>query len=274
MPRVATISSADGDHAPRRLRQPRVLGAPELAVARCSRCAGARLATRRHRRASEHRDDRRGPAGVHRRGAPGPRPGAAVPVPPAGRGRAARRTARPNLRQPRRARRSQVDFARTTAAASSSTRTWRHLRPAHVRPGSGARRPGAADSSAAWPSTTRRRSRTPRAGPGRRAGPHRQRPRHANDINIGDNASVVRQFGGDYRNLGLDFGEPEPFTAMILYVDRVVRFPELIEWLVYVSDDPEGRDWGESAAAGQLHGGLRAVRERPARLAAHLLPRR
>jgi hypothetical protein len=69
-------------------------------------------------------------------------------------------------------------------------------------------------------------------------------------INIGDNASVVRQFGGDYRNIGLDFGEPESFTEMILYVDRDVRFPELIEWLVYVSDDPEGRDWGQRLPPG------------------------
>lgn len=69
-------------------------------------------------------------------------------------------------------------------------------------------------------------------------------------INIGDNESVVRQFGGDYRNLRLDFGEPEAFTELLLYVDRDVRFPELIEWLVYVSDDPEGRDWGEGLSPG------------------------
>ncbi len=71
----------------------------------------------------------------------------------------------------------------------------------------------------------------------------------ATEINIGDNASVVREFGGDYRNVILDFGEPEEMISVVLYVDRTIRFPELIQWELYVSDDPEGRDWGTAISA-------------------------
>ncbi len=71
------------------------------------------------------------------------------------------------------------------------------------------------------------------------------------EINIGDNAPAVRQYGGDYRNFIFDFGDAEDFNQIILYVDRLVRFPELLQWLVYVSDDPEGRDWGQALAPGQ-----------------------
>ena len=63
-------------------------------------------------------------------------------------------------------------------------------------------------------------------------------------INIGDSAPVVRQWGGDYRNFIFDFGEVEEMSQIVLYVDREIRFPELMQWLVYVSDDPESRDWG------------------------------
>jgi hypothetical protein len=68
-------------------------------------------------------------------------------------------------------------------------------------------------------------------------------------INIGDNAPVVRQYGGDYRNIIFDFGEFETVTQMVLYVDRVIRFPQLMQWQIHVSDDPEGRDWGQPLAA-------------------------
>ncbi|MEZ4387261.1 MAG: hypothetical protein R3D98_06720 [Candidatus Krumholzibacteriia bacterium] len=64
-------------------------------------------------------------------------------------------------------------------------------------------------------------------------------------VNIGDSASVVRQYGGDYRNLAFDFSEVEEFSRIVLYVDRVIRFPQLFLWQVRVSDDPEGRDWSE-----------------------------
>jgi len=62
-------------------------------------------------------------------------------------------------------------------------------------------------------------------------------------INIGDSAPVVREFGGDYRNLQLDFGEPRLFSSAALYVDTRLLQPRLFEWLVYVSDDPDGRLW-------------------------------
>ncbi|MCB1184222.1 hypothetical protein KDM41_12375 [bacterium] len=62
-------------------------------------------------------------------------------------------------------------------------------------------------------------------------------------VDLGDNASVVREFGGDYRNIALDFGEPREVSELRLYVDRRVDFPGLMQWLVYASDDPDGRDW-------------------------------
>ncbi len=74
----------------------------------------------------------------------------------------------------------------------------------------------------------------------------------ATGVNIGDNASVVRQYGGDYRNLIFDLGEAEDFDRVVLYVDRLVRFPALLQWLVFVSDDPEGRDWGTALPPGQV----------------------
>ncbi len=71
-------------------------------------------------------------------------------------------------------------------------------------------------------------------------------------INIGDSASIVRQYGGDFRNLIVDFGEAQTMASVVLYVDRIVRFPDLIAWSVYVSDDPEGREWGDPLSAGQV----------------------
>jgi hypothetical protein len=74
----------------------------------------------------------------------------------------------------------------------------------------------------------------------------------ATAVNIGDNASVVRQYGGDYRNLIFDFGDAEEFQRVVVYVDQLVRFPARLQWLVFVSDDPEGRDWGTALSPGQV----------------------
>lgn len=69
-------------------------------------------------------------------------------------------------------------------------------------------------------------------------------------IDLGDNASAVREFGGDYRNLLLDFGADTPMDSAYLYVDRILLTPELYQWRVYVSSDPEGRQFQEIAPGG------------------------
>lgn len=66
-------------------------------------------------------------------------------------------------------------------------------------------------------------------------------------LDIGDAAAPVREYGGDYRNLLIDFGDPESVGSAVLYVDRIVRFPEFMQWRVFVSDDPSGIDWTEIA---------------------------
>jgi len=63
-------------------------------------------------------------------------------------------------------------------------------------------------------------------------------------VNLGDAAPPVQQYGGDWRNLIFDFGEPMDLVSAVLYVDARVAFPAFFTWRVYVSDDPEGRDWG------------------------------
>jgi len=71
-------------------------------------------------------------------------------------------------------------------------------------------------------------------------------------INLGDNATPVRDQGGDYRNLVLDFGEMQSLDAAYLYVDRRLTFlPQLMAWDLYFSDDAEGFDWGLPVPAGQ-----------------------
>mgnify|MGYP002385317201 FL=1 len=70
----------------------------------------------------------------------------------------------------------------------------------------------------------------------------------ATPINIGDNATPVHEFGGDYRNLQLDFGARHELGVALLFVDRIVLFPELIAWRLFVTDDPEGRLWQELPA--------------------------
>lgn len=62
-------------------------------------------------------------------------------------------------------------------------------------------------------------------------------------INIGDAAPVVREFGGDYRNLQFDFGESMLFSSAAVYVDDRLPQPQLFQWQAWVSDDPEGRLW-------------------------------
>ena len=44
-------------------------------------------------------------------------------------------------------------------------------------------------------------------------------------VNIGDSAPPVQEYGGDWRNIIFDFGEPERITAAVLYVDTRVGFP-------------------------------------------------
>lgn len=67
-------------------------------------------------------------------------------------------------------------------------------------------------------------------------------------INVGGAASVVREFGGDFRNLAFDFGDPTPLSSAFLHVDRRPPNPELYVWRVFVTDDPDGRLWQELAA--------------------------
>jgi hypothetical protein len=66
-------------------------------------------------------------------------------------------------------------------------------------------------------------------------------------LDIGDDAAPVREYGGDYRNLVIDFGDPQAVGSARLYVDRIVRFPEFLQWRLYTSDDPLGIDWTEVA---------------------------
>lgn len=65
-------------------------------------------------------------------------------------------------------------------------------------------------------------------------------------LNIGDDTEPVRQFGGDYRNLIVDFGEEQAVGSAALFIDRIVHFPEFMEWRLYTSDDPEGIEWNEA----------------------------
>ena len=67
-------------------------------------------------------------------------------------------------------------------------------------------------------------------------------------INIGDSAPRVREFGGDYCNLILDFGDVEEIVAGRLFIDTRPAVPELFQWQVYLNDDPDGREWGAPLA--------------------------
>ena len=62
-------------------------------------------------------------------------------------------------------------------------------------------------------------------------------------LDIGDDAPPVREYGGDYRNILVDFGDAQTLAAATLYVDRVVSFPQFLTWRIYVSDDPDANTW-------------------------------
>lgn len=66
-------------------------------------------------------------------------------------------------------------------------------------------------------------------------------------INVGDSAPMVREFGGDYRNIQYDFGEAVDLSSAILYVDQTLLAPGLFRWRVFTSNDPLGRTWEEVA---------------------------
>lgn len=70
-------------------------------------------------------------------------------------------------------------------------------------------------------------------------------------INLGDNAPLGRDYGGDYRNIYVDFGEPQAMDELFLRVDRRLTFiADIMQWDVYFCDEPEGRDWGTAMPAG------------------------
>ena len=71
----------------------------------------------------------------------------------------------------------------------------------------------------------------------------------ATSINVGDSAPVVREFGGDYRNIAYDFGDVQDFASMFLFVDQRLTNPELFRWRIFVTDDPDGRLWEELGPA-------------------------
>jgi len=68
-------------------------------------------------------------------------------------------------------------------------------------------------------------------------------------IDLGDDATVGLQFGGDYRNLQIDLGTPTAVSRVRLYVERRPTAPELMQWSFYVAGDAEGRLWTRQDAA-------------------------
>jgi hypothetical protein len=64
-------------------------------------------------------------------------------------------------------------------------------------------------------------------------------------INLGDSAPMVREYGGDYRNIQYDFGDSLTIDSAVLYIDQRLLHPELYRWRVFLSNDPEGRIWNE-----------------------------
>jgi hypothetical protein len=71
-------------------------------------------------------------------------------------------------------------------------------------------------------------------------------------INIGDSAPAVREFGGDYRNIIIDLGTSTAIDSVTLHVSSPIDFPALIQWEVYATDDPEGREWGTPLGPGTV----------------------
>ena len=68
-------------------------------------------------------------------------------------------------------------------------------------------------------------------------------------LNIGDDTPPVREYGGDYRNVVLDFGGAAAVGSGAVYADRIVRFPEFLQWRLFTTDDPEGIAWTEVSPA-------------------------
>jgi hypothetical protein len=69
----------------------------------------------------------------------------------------------------------------------------------------------------------------------------------ATEVQIGDAAPAVREFGGDFRNIQFDFGEAIDIVSAILYIDRTLVFPQMFRWRVFFSNDAEGRLWEEAS---------------------------
>jgi hypothetical protein len=74
----------------------------------------------------------------------------------------------------------------------------------------------------------------------------------ATGINIGDSGQLVREFGGDYRNIIFDFGDSVEMVAADLYIDIPLVLPALMQWQVFGNDDPDGREWGMPLGADQV----------------------
>lgn len=71
----------------------------------------------------------------------------------------------------------------------------------------------------------------------------------ATSVQIGDTAPAVREFGGDYRNIGFDFSEAVEVDSLVIYIDRTIVVPAMFQWRVFASNDPEGRIWQELSSA-------------------------
>jgi hypothetical protein len=67
----------------------------------------------------------------------------------------------------------------------------------------------------------------------------------ATAVQIGDSAPAVREFGGDYRNIGFDFSEPAEVDSLVIYIDKTILVPAMFQWRVFTSNDPDGRIWDE-----------------------------
>lgn len=72
----------------------------------------------------------------------------------------------------------------------------------------------------------------------------------ATEIDLGDSAPVVHEFGGDYRNIQYDFGEAVDLVSATLYVDRTLLTSAFFGFRVFYSNDPQGRLWTEVPSAG------------------------
>ena len=64
-------------------------------------------------------------------------------------------------------------------------------------------------------------------------------------VDIGDATPPVREFGGDYRNVQFDLGGVEELSAAFLYVDTRLVQPQLLQWRIFISNEPEGQFWTE-----------------------------